>query len=73
MIFSMPPAPPQYSSATWNQILDNIRKAFIPLVSKDEAVARLLLRAPNGTIYEVTVDNSGTLQTAVNDGKDRNL
>jgi hypothetical protein len=69
----MPPAPPQYSSATWNQILDNIRKAFIPLVSKDEAVARLLLRAPNGTIYEVTVDNSGTLQTAVNDGKDRNL
>ena len=52
-------------------ILDTIRRSLIPVISQDEAAPRLLLRAPNGTTYAVTVDNSGTLQTAVNDGNNR--
>lgn len=58
-------------SSPMGVILDTIRRALIPAVSQDEASARILLRAPNGTIYEVTVNNSGTLQTAVNDGNTR--
>lgn len=46
-------------------ILDAIRRLFIPVVSQDEAVPRLLLQSPNGTVYEVTVDNSGVLSAAV--------
>lgn len=52
-------------------ILDTIRRAFIPAISQDEAAARVLLRSPNGTVYSVTVDDAGTLSTAVNDGKTR--
>lgn len=58
-------------SSSMGVILDTIRRALIPAISQDEAAPRLLLRAPNGTTYEVTVDNSGTLQTAVNDGNTR--
>lgn len=73
MIFSMPPAPSQYSAMALNQLLDRIKRALLPVVSKDEAVSRLLLQAPDGTIYAVTVDNTGTLTTAINDGKSRDL
>lgn len=52
-------------------ILDTIRRAFIPAISQDEAAARVLLRSPNGTVYSVTVDDAGTLSTAVTDGKSR--
>jgi hypothetical protein len=52
-------------------ILDTIRRALIPAISQDEAAARVLLRSPNGTVYSVTVDDAGTLSTAVIDGKTR--
>ena len=69
----MPPAPSQYSAMAFNQLLDRVKRALLPVVSKDEAVSRLLLQAPDGTIYAVTVDNTGTLTTAINDGKSRDL
>lgn len=56
-------------SAGMGVILDTIRRALIPAVSQDEATPRLMLRSPNGTVYEVTVNDAGTLNTAVNDGK----
>ena len=52
-------------------ILDTIRRALIPAISQDEAAARVLLRSPNGTVYSVTMDDAGTLSTAVIDGKTR--
>jgi hypothetical protein len=58
-------------SSPMGTILDTIRRALIPAVSQDEAAARIMLRSPNGTIYEVTVDNAGTLSIVVNDGKTR--
>lgn len=53
------------------QVLDTIRRAFVPVVSSNEAAPRILLQSPNGTVYEITVSNTGTLTTAVNSGKTR--
>lgn len=58
-------------SSPMGVILDTIRRALIPAVSQDEAAPRIILRAPNGTNYAVTVDNAGTLTTAAIDGKTR--
>lgn len=58
-------------SSPMGVILDTIRRALIPAISQDEAAPRVLLRSPNGTVYAVTVDNAGTLSTAVIDGKSR--
>lgn len=55
------------------KVLDVIRRTFVPVVSKDEAVPRIFLSAPNGSVYEVTVNNSGNLTTALNDGKTRDI
>lgn len=65
----IPPANP--NGAFLQMALDAVRRAFLTVVSKDEAVGRLLLRDTNGVVWEVTVDTSGNLQTAVNDGKSR--
>lgn len=73
MIISMPPAPKEYDRTAWNNVLDFIKRSMIPVVSRNEAVDRLLLRAPDGTTYAVTVDNAGALSTAVEDGKSRNI
>ena len=69
MIISFP-TPPS-NSAFLTQVLDTIRRAFLSVVSKDEATNRIMLRSPNGTVYEVTVTDAGVVQTAVNDGKSR--
>lgn len=71
MNINLPPPPLGYSSTSFVQVFDAIKRALLPAVSKDEAAPRILLQAPNGTIYAVTVNNSGVLTTAVNDGKDR--
>lgn len=68
------PIPPATITQTYViQVLDIIRKTFLPVVSKNEAVPRVLLQAPNGSTYEVTVDNSGNLTTVLNDGKTRDI
>ena len=53
------------------QVLDTIRRAFVNVVSSNEAVPRIMLSSPNGTVYQITVSDTGTLTTAVNDGKSR--
>jgi len=69
MIIVMPPPPEGYDVSSWRSILDFIKRSMIPVVSQNETANRILLRAPNGTTYSVTVDNSGTLITAIEDGK----
>lgn len=66
MNINLPPA-----SGALGTIVDAIRRAFIPAVSINEAAPRILLRSPDGATWEVTVDNSGTLTTALNSGKSR--
>jgi hypothetical protein len=58
-------------SAYLTSLVENLRRTLAPLISKDEAVGRVLLQAPNGTVYNVTVNNAGVLTTTVNDGKSR--
>lgn len=64
----LPVPPTSYNPNTFAQAFDAIRRAVQPLISKDEAAPRLLLRSPDGTVYEVTVSNAGVLSTTVNSG-----
>ena len=73
MIVNFPVPPAQIHQSYVIQILDILRKAFVSLVSKDQSTPRILLEAPNGTVYSVTIDNAGTLTTAVNSGKTRDI
>lgn len=66
------PIPPQNINAGFMQLaFDAIRRAFVNVVSTSEAVSRIMLRDADGVVWEVTIDTSGNLQTAVNDGKSR--
>lgn len=56
----LPPA-----ASPMSVVLDTIRRALIPAVSQDEAAPRILLQSPNGSVYSVTVDNSGTLSATL--------
>lgn len=58
---NLPAPPPQYNPYTFTQAFDAIRRALLPLISKDEAAPRILLQSQNGTIYELKVNNDGTL------------
>lgn len=69
MIIIMPPPPEQYNASAWRNVLDFIKRSMIPVVSYNEATPRVLLSAPNGSTYSLTVDNSGNLTTTLEDGK----
>ena len=71
MNVNLPPPPISYNPNTFAQILDALKRSFLLTVSKDEAAPRVLLQAPNGKVYQVTVSNTGVLTVALNDGKDR--
>ena len=64
------PIPPANVTGQFLQFcLDAIRRAFINVVATNEAVPRIMLRDANGVAWEVTIDTSGNLHTAKNDGK----
>jgi hypothetical protein len=71
VIFSPPPPPSGPLSVYLASLVDAIRRSLTPLISKDEAVGRVLLLSPSGLVYTVSVDDSGTLVTTLNDGKSR--
>ena len=58
--FPSPPAGQQFLT----QLLGTLRQALASAVSQDQAAPRILLQSPNGTVYALTVDNSGTLTSA---------
>jgi hypothetical protein len=67
----LPPPPPQYNPYLFTQAFDAIKRAMLPVVSKDEAAPRVLLQSPDGTVWEITVSNAGVVTAAVNSGKTR--
>ena len=71
MNVNLPIPPATITSSFMQMAFDAIRRGFINVVSTNEAVGRILLRDSAGVVWEVTVDTSGNLQTAVNDGKSR--
>lgn len=52
-------------------ILDAIRRAFINAMSPNEAVPYIMLRSPNGKVFKVVVNETGTLRTEAVDGNAR--
>ena len=57
----LPLAPPQYSGPFFNLFFATLRRYLGQAVSKDEETARIILRSPNGTNYDVTVSDVGAL------------
>ena len=63
MRVNLPPAPPQYDVSYMNRAFSNIDNVVSFSVSRIEAVEGVLLQSPNGSVYKVTVDDSGNLVT----------
>lgn len=57
------PVPVTYQPAYFTRLLEAIRSALQPGVSTQEAVESVLLQAPDGGVWRVTVSNTGTLTT----------
>lgn len=60
---NLPPAPPQYDSAYFTRALSALDQLIDQSVMKIQAVESILLEAPNGSVYKLTVDNAGNLIT----------
>ena len=60
-------APVSYIQTDWQQILSEIERQLMrrQRLGSDYEIGegRLILTSPNGTRYEVVVDNAGTLAT----------
>lgn len=69
MIIRFPQVPRALDTRYLSTVLEQIKDAIRQVNSRRYAQDRLLLQSPNGTVYEITVDNAGTISTAVNDGK----
>ena len=65
------PAPPPGLPPFFTQFLQVLKDTFLTVVSKDQAVPSILLQSPNGTVYSITVSDSGTVTSTLNTGKVR--
>jgi hypothetical protein len=68
MSLKLSPAPPRYERAAWQSILQAIGQSLGAAFSRGQDVRlqngeRLILKAPNGTLWQVKVDNTGALST----------
>jgi hypothetical protein len=54
----------QYDAHAARVQQDALVRAMIPAVSQDEAVPFILLQAPDGGVWRVTISDTGTLTTA---------
>lgn len=63
MRLNIPPAPPAYDASYMNRAFSRIDTVASFSVSRIEAVDGILLQSPDGSVYKVTVDNSGNLVT----------
>lgn len=71
MIFNPPIAPAGPNQTFLNALGSTLRRVFVDVVTTESAVHRVMLRSPNGTVYQVTVSDAGALQVTLNDGKSR--
>lgn len=63
MNVNLPPPPRTYDVGAFSQILNVIKTSLSFAVSKEEAVDSILLQSPNGSVYKLSVDDTGTLVT----------
>lgn len=68
MLFSPAPPPPGQLSPYLTSLVETLRKALAPLISKDSAVGRLMLVSPDDSkVRELRIDNNGNLTIGVAD------
>lgn len=60
---NLPPAPPEYEPGFFLRAFARIDQIFDICVTRQASVEGVLLQAPNGSVWKVTVDNSGNLTT----------
>lgn len=63
----LPPPPSSISGVlqSLQGLWRSLQTAFPSVVSQNEAVARIILSSPNGTNYQLTVDDAGALVVTV--------
>jgi hypothetical protein len=69
--FNPPPPPNGQLSAYLTSLVETLKRALLPLISKDEAVDRIILLSPSGKSFNVRVSDAGTISVEANDGKSR--
>jgi hypothetical protein len=69
--FNPPPPPAGQLSVYLTSLVESLKRAFLPLISKDEAVDRIILLSPSGKAFSVRVSDSGVITAELNDGKSR--
>jgi hypothetical protein len=57
--------PRQYDATYYSAFMSLLSRRLSLLAGPNTVQQQILLQAPNGTVYEVTVNNSGVLTTAV--------
>jgi hypothetical protein len=60
---NLPPAPPSYDVSYIDRAFSRIDNVLSFSVNRIESVDGILLQSPNGSVYKVSVDNSGNLTT----------
>lgn len=63
--------PNKYEQGWASLVVQQLQQAFSFCVKTNEAAGRVILRSPDGRVWAVTVDNSGTLSATVMDGSER--
>lgn len=63
--------PGEYRQSWASQVVAQIQQALGFCVKTNEASGRVILRSPNGKVWAVTIDDSGSLVTTVMDGTER--
>jgi hypothetical protein len=62
---NLPPAPAKYEPEYFIRAFAAIDRIFSRTVSTIEVTDSILLQSPNGSVYKVTVGNTGTLTTTL--------
>jgi hypothetical protein len=62
---NLPPAPAKYEPDYFIRAFAAIDRIFSRTVSTIEVADSILLQSPNGSVYKVTVGNTGTLTTTL--------
>jgi hypothetical protein len=69
--FNPPPPPAGQLSIFLTSLVESLKRALLPLVSKDEAVDRIILLSPSGKAFSIRVTDAGVVTAELNDGKSR--
>jgi len=73
MMIQFPVPPPGPIGQFLQQCFDVMRRALLPVLTKDEATARILLSDVNSQIWKVSITTTGVVTTTTISGKTREI